>query len=286
MQFFKTLRDSVYGPTFYSSLKERPFSFSVKYFIKFAILIAIINLLPILIRGPLPTPTKARAFIDKAATYYPDELTITIAKGKASTNVKEPYAIPAPAEWKEQPQQTSKQQGNAPPLENILIIDTTQPFSVETFKAQHTLALLTKDALIVETGSQGIRILPIEKTPDTQITKQVVSSVLEKIKPYTVLLLPGFVLFLLVIFIVVGLINLIYLLFGALLIWGLTAILKTRLRYGKCYQIGLHAITLSILVNTIFGLFVIHGRIPLIFTLLMLVVVFIHFRPKKQLLPA
>ncbi len=281
MQFFKTLRDSIYGPKLYSSLKERSFSSSIKYFIKFAILIAIINLLPILIRGPLPTPEKSRAFIDKAATYYPDELVITITNGKASTNVKEPYMIPAPDDWKEREEQTAEGQSRTQLLENILVIDTTQPFTLEAFKAHHTLALLTKDALVVEGGNQ-IRILPIEKTPDTQLTKQIVSSLLEKIKPYTVMLLPLLILFLLVIFIGIGLINLIYLLFGALLIWGLTAILKTRLSYGKCYQIGLHAITLSILVNTIFGLFMPQTRIPIVFTLLMLVVVLIHFWPKKK----
>ncbi len=282
MQFLKTLRDSIYGPKFYASLSERPFLFSMKYFIKFALFAGLVGLIAFAVRTPLssiPTPQKIRGFIDQGGTLYPQELVVTIKNGQASVNVSEPYMIPMSESF--QSKETSNRSGASAdqmqPIKNFLVIDTARPFSTETFRDYRTAILLTRDSFIIGGGGTQMRIFPLEKAGSAEITKKSILLLSEKIKPYAVWVIPFFALILIFVFLLVNGFYLAYLLFGAFLIWGLTALLKKRMSYKHAYQIGLHAITGSIIFDGLMKSAPFHLRLPFVFTLLMLLAVVVNF---------
>src|SRR3989344_3778063 len=146
MNIFKLIAKSVYGPDLYLSLKDKKFGFSLAYFFKFILLL---SLLVAIVTGIIIGP-KINDFIQRFGTrmveYYPDELEITIKDGKTSTNVNEPYYLPIPDEFIGALESEAVVYGiNQTEIENLLVIDTKQTFSVESFEQYKTLALLTTD---------------------------------------------------------------------------------------------------------------------------------------------
>lgn len=276
MSFFRHLAKSIYNPEFYRSLTEKPFSFSMKYFLKFALLIAILGTIVIGVRGVIPSPAKFREMGDRVVDLYPDELVITFKDGKVSTNVEEPYYIKLPQDSIFRDDTEDAQDT----LDNILVINTRDAFTIESFRNYHTMALLTEDSLIV--GDKGeMRIVPVASFPLEEINKEYLEGKFNKIKPYFVLIVPALLLFMALMLFAVIATELIYLLFSALLIWGLLAILKRRTGYKGAYQIGLHAVTLPIILDGI--MFAISPiRYPFVFTILMLVLIFINVFPRKS----
>src|SRR3989338_10717550 len=81
-------------------------------------------------------------------------------------------------------------------------------------------------------------------------------------------------------------VNLVYLFFGALLIFLLGKLLKEHWGYWKSYQIGMHAVTLPLLLNGALLIFMLGlTQIPLLYTLIMLVVVYANFAQRKPATP-
>ena len=72
--------------------------------------------------------------------------------------------------------------------------------------------------------------------------------------------------------------NLLYLLFGALLVLVMGKIMKQNFSYSTSYRICLHATTLPLIVGLAFSLLPIGGsHIPFFSTVLLLVVVYVNF---------
>ena len=96
MEFFKNIKNSIYNPEYYSNLLNKPFSYSLKYFLLFSFIIALL----LTVDSSFSALPKIKSFLDvagkKTIQYYPDELQITIKNGKTSTNVNEPYFIKTP----------------------------------------------------------------------------------------------------------------------------------------------------------------------------------------------
>ncbi len=264
MNFLRRIYQSVYSPEFYRELLSRPFSFSFKYYYGLAVLVALVMGVFLTLNMAPAILNFARNILPGFAGYYPEELVITIKDGKASAN--QPYIIKMPAEF-----------DISSSTPNLLVIDTEHPFMLEVFYSYKTAALLTEDNLISRDKEGRLTITPISRFPNTVINRSLVENWIGKASRFISWLFPLVGVFIFIGYIVYASLLLIYLLIAALLILLIGRIKKAAFGYKKAYQIGLHAITLSFVLEALLGFIPqLNPHIPFQFTLLLLVIVIIN----------
>lgn len=277
MQFFSRIRRSIYNPLFYQDLANKPFSFSLAYFF---LLIAFLVLL-ITIWFSFSSVPQVNAFLKnlgpQVLSMYPDDLVITIEDGEASTNVPEPYAMKmqdffGPQAREELAKRVKK---------NLLIIDTKHAFTIENFRAYNTYVLLTKENVIIADDKGQIRIQSLADMPNTVINKSLLEHLINRITPSI-----AFAPFLVIMGTFIGLfffysVNLLYLFFGALIVWAIAKIRKLSIGYKKSYQIALHAITPSLLIYSLIFMTTPSMGIPFLFTLILALCAWLNLTSKK-----
>jgi hypothetical protein len=276
MDFLKSVRSSIYGPEYYAALKKKPLSYSIQYFFVLtawlAVIAAIIFLFSIIpaLNGFLSN-TGA-----KIVQYYPDELQINISHGKVSTNVAEPYFLKMPAEFAVSSTIQSNGLATSTP-DNLLVIDTKDPFSIDEFNNDRTLFLLTSDS-IVYLKDQSTVIQPIGADTSLVLNKGSVTSFLQKIQPYFKLID-----IIVAIFIPIGIFvslafRLIYLFALALLIWLFARVRKIDAGYKQAYRWGIHLMTLPLILGALLWLLVPSFNFPFLFTILALISLVINLK--------
>jgi|SRR3989344_277525 len=264
-QIFSDIKNSIYSPAFYRDLSSTPFSYSLKYYLKFALIVSFVMTV-VLSAQLVPIASDFLKNLDSSVgKYYPAELVLTIKNGELSTNVKEPYFV-----------------------EKFVVIDTKTPFSAEQFAKYGASVWLTKNEIVAIKGNSGaLQIQPLKDIPDVVITKDKVGAWLSVIGSKT-----GFVPYLLVftIFILSFLVfgwRMLYLLIFSLAIWLLAKILGFDIKgYGGSYRVGLHAMTAPILFHSV--LFMVTGRADLFafdFTLVMLIIVCLNIMSARKINP-
>lgn len=294
MQFFNNIKSSIYNPNFYNEILNKPFSYSLKYFLSLAVLIAIVTTI-VFSFSTLPKINKFIGEIDvNVLKYYPDELVITAKNGIISTNVPEPYFIKMPAELKDENIKPAKNESeitrqDMAELENLVVIDTKSPLTVDLFLSYKTFALVGRDSIAFYDNS-AVKIQPTGPELNGVLTKAKVLESLDKIMPY-IKIIPVALIPIAFIFSFIGFIfgNLIYLIFGAFVIWLAAKIMKRELEYGKAYQIGFHAITLGVILEAIIFQFYPILNFPFLFTILMVMIVWINLKfssPSDNIPPA
>ncbi len=272
MSFIRTIADSIYNPAFYRQIIERPFSYSLKYFLGLAMTLTIVHAAIFSISALPPIRNFLSSAGENIIGFYPEELEVTIQQGNASTNVAEPYFIKIPASWNENGDST---------IENLVVIDTKNDFSLDQFYQYRTAAWLTKDSLIFLKDS-GIQIEPLTKIENLTINQGQIRTLITRATPYLKFVTP--VIFLVALFAILFsfVSKLLYVLLLALIILIIGKIKDVPLTYGKAYQIGLHAITLGLIVNLLPSNFpLLH--IPFLFSILTIVVVAMNLKPNQAL---
>ena len=217
MEFFKNIQRSIYDPEFYRGLLTKPFSYSLKYFVLFSLLIALVATI-YLSFSLLP---KINDFLENVGptvlNYFPDDLKIVIEDGLASTNVPEPYFLEIPFDIPEDIKMRPDVPGYG--IENLLVIDTRfDEATLEQFSSYNTIMLLNRKTLMYYDENQ-VTIQSLTVVPNFELDKGVISSLLVKIVPYFRLVGPLFIIFVFVgyfAFVFVG--RIFYLIFIALLI--------------------------------------------------------------------
>lgn len=274
MELFEHVRKSIYNPEYYEEIESKPFSYSIKYFYSLVLVMAVIlSTVYGFIFIPV-TVSFLKSFGTAIVDYYPSELTVTIKGGMVTTNVTEPYSLPFPEKLR-----SSETKG----IDNLLVIDTHHDFTMDLWNQYKTTAWLTKDTLIYRDKDNRISITPLDKTPNTEITRTKIASWLAAIEPFFKWVPPLLIfgIFVFFMFFLSG--YLFYLLFGALLIYFIARLKKIPLSYKKAYQVGLHAITLS-LIFTLAKLSLLQGspNIPFLFTAVLCIVAWINLKKKEE----
>lgn len=269
------LKNSIYSPEFYRSLKEKKVSFSLKYYYTLALGLSLVLTVYYSFVFVPALSSFLREIGPQIIKNYPDELVVNIKDGKVSVNVTEPYRISFPEELKT----IYEKLPAAPPEENLLVIDTKNQFTPERFEEYHAYVLLTKEMVAYREGKKGIKIEPLSQFPNVEITKKKVAALADNILSLRKFLAPLLVFGLFVFFILLFSLNLLWLFLGAFLVWAIARVKKVELGYTKAYQIGIHAITLSSLVETF--LFVVQPipKVPFLFTMIMIFVTIVNLRP-------
>lgn len=276
MKFIENIKFSIYNPEHYKEILNKPFSFSLRYFLSLAVLIAVISTI-VFSFSILPKFNKFVAEVSpKILNYYPENLEVTVKSGKVSTNVPEPYFIKLPSDFKN----SDQGDGIEPPIEkmdNLLVIDTRSPLTAELFRSYKTAALLGYDSFAYDDNG-AIKIQPLDQSINGVVTKEKVSAVLNKVMPF-VKVLPLVLVPIVFVGVWLGIVlgNLIYLIFGAFMIWIFARIIKKDFSYGKSYQIGLHAITIGVILEATIFWFYPNLEFSFLFTIIMLAVIWVNF---------
>ena len=275
-QLIEQIQKSIYNPEFYRTILTKPFSFTWIYFSGFTMLLAL--LLTIIFSIPLVSVVNnfLHGAPDKIMTYFPAELAVTITKGHVTVNQPEPYALAMPPEFR------------TATMTNLAVIDTKNPVTLDAFKAQHTAALVGEHQIIYMGNNNKVEISEIDPSLSMTIDHAQVTQWVEHVRPYTAYVSP-----ILVICLFAGLLlyfglRFAYMVFGALLILLLGRFaLKQEWSYSASYQIGLHALTLPLLLQTIFMLLPIgFPSIPFFYTVIMLIMVYVNFKDPTAVTPS
>ncbi len=270
-ELINNIKQSIYGPAYYRKVLSEPFSASWKYYSAFALLIAVILTIVSSIPLVFVANKVAHEFPPKFFAYYPDDLEISVKNGIVTSSVTEPYFLPIPNELKGREEVGT--------LGNVAVVDTKTTFSIEQFNAYNAMFWVGLDQVAYRDSRGAIRIEPLDRTMSFVLNEQKLQKFEERVRPFYSLIGPIIVMAIFTGLLVAFGVNFVYLLFGALLIMLLGRFLKQTWTYGKSYQIGLHAITLSLLVDTlisIVGLGLI--RLPLASTIIMLLVVYVNWK--------
>jgi hypothetical protein len=270
MNFFRKIRNSIYSPAFYSNIPQKSLGSAIGYFLLLSLFLTIIQSISPIWKFSTTGQTEIKKFVDQAKNFYPSGLEVKVQKGKVSTNVQEPYYISLPKD----------KNRTAEDNQNLVVIDTKTPFSVEQYNQYETFAWITENSVITKSENK-IQINDLSKTSNITINKTFVMSLINKFSPWLKLITP-----LVIIGILIGIYityagRLIYLFFLALIVWLLAKLFKKPLTYGGSYKIGLHAVTLGFIADLLFGWIHFPGFV-FMFTLISLAVVLANMLSKPE----
>ncbi len=210
---------------------------------------------------------------------YPDELEVRVTNGTIATNSEEPISIVFPASW--------RTPENVPMPENLLVIDTTKSIALEDFAAKKTSFILGENSLgswdpkegkvsydLGNMKSEAVAFL-LTKAKYTQFISQA-SSVIQKALLVGMCFLPIFF------YIAYWIGYLIYLLFGAVIVWFVGKMRGYQLSYKHAYKAGIYLLPIPL----VYDFFVMllsdfpHARVPFLFTAFLIAMTLRNF-PKQ-----
>jgi hypothetical protein len=250
MNIFKQIKNSVYNKEYYkSTVSVESFRQSVKYLAKLSSLIAV--LVSVIFMIFIPFMVKAiKTSTSSFTSGYPEGLVVSIKGGTASVNQPEPYFVKVPDSMK------STSNTNSTKIDNLIVINTTEPFSLDKFKEYATFAYLTKNEIVMMGENNEIKIMSLSKFGSAEITKNWVfekQAMLFRLLPWILFFMIVMAFIFIFMFEFIG--SMVILFLYALAVWGLMEIKGIKITYGRSYQIAIHAITLVIFISLI-GVFV------------------------------
>ncbi len=278
MTLVETVKASIYSPEFYKELRDKRLGFSLKYFYSLVIPLALILTVVFAVQVVPKFFQFLRELRPTLSQIYPADLIIQIQDGRASVNQPEPYSIPLPEFLRSN---IGREKGT----ENLLVIDTETPFSIQQMAEYKTLIWLSSDSVYFSQESSGVRAESLSRFPDGTLDKALALSLADQATNLSRWVVPFMVLAILL-FMFLGLVfgasvNLLYLFLGALLVWLVSVLRRDNLGYWASYRLSIHLMTLGILFEA-FTLLVRLSQPPFVFTALLLVMAWINLRPAPE----
>ncbi len=252
MNLIKEIEHSIFSPAYYAQILERPLSFSVRYYLSFALLLALLMTTFLSFALVPQLYLLLDRYGNEIVTAFPKDAVLTIKDGILSTNKKGAITLPLP----KLEQKSARAFVGAPfPVKNLAVIDPRADFGPADLAKLQALILVDKDQLFYQEEGNKVSIQSLKHTPDATITYSSLTRLFAEIRPMIKVLMPLMVVVIFFLFIFVLALNFVYLLFGALLIMLVSRWRGLKLGYRKAYQVGLHAITASVLVEYITFMF-------------------------------
>jgi hypothetical protein len=271
MKLLTKIKNSIYGPEYYQELVKQPFSYSLKYLFLFTLIFSLLLVIKFSIFSLPKLYSALNSIGPTIIASYPQDLEVSVKGGNVSTNANEPYFFKVPSSWEQ-----NNKQGTYP--KNLVTIDTKADPSVENLKKYETFALITKNYFIYQDNEGKITTESLEKMPDTMINKSTVAQFSNKYSPYLNLLIPVVIVIIFIYSFFIVIFRSIYLLLAALFIWLIASIKKADIGYGKSYQLGMHLMTLPLLLISLTSI-----NFPLSFTTLLLVLAAINIQKNEPI---
>lgn len=252
--FFYSFTRSIFEPKYYKDVAKTKFWFSFKYLWFLLFLLIIIKVFTLsgqyLKNRPQIQPEVSKLLL-YAENFYPKNLELKIKNGQLSTNTTEPFFF------------DPDQRITADFRRHFLIIDTKG--SVDNYPNYNTYILATKNAVVYPSKSNNNKIQETsifyfkDMKRDFTLNKNVYDNFLKIVKPYSgrVLFFVDYVvLILLFLFLIFGsffwTIGVMFgLLFLTSFVWIVNLIFKKQYSFGSLFKMGMHAVTLPILISEI-----------------------------------
>jgi hypothetical protein len=243
-KFIATIGESIYSPNLYRGILTRSFSSSFGYFVLLCLLLSSISAIWVSVDIVPSIRNDAESVVTSFARVFPDDLSVTIAAGKAMSSIPGPIFINL---FASSSIDTKTEIGAT----NFLVVDTQNPFTLEQYKNYDSLIWLTGEGIITRNREGKIEIVSLQKIATTTIDKAYVVNAANKISP----LISVFAYLMPILIFLVAFVyyfsTLLYLLIGALIVWLVAYLCKVELGYKKSYQLALHAVTLPLILNLI-----------------------------------
>ena len=275
MEFFLTLKNSVYNPRLYEEIAQQPFSKSFLFFFKYTLLLTgVFSITLILFVSLFLFRGKIDQLGNNFIEWYPGDLVVTIENGTISTNQIEPYIIPLPT-WLEPNTQSSTS------LEHLFVIDTTSSPTIERAQEYKTLALVGENAIGFVTDTATFEIMPLKKDTNLIIDQFLIQDITQKGIHFAKK--TGFLLLLIIIplllFSVFFSTILLYLAFGALIVFLIARSKKLSYTYKQSYSIALYLICLPQILSILNGKIGVY--IPFLRTIVLAILAYVNLEEKK-----
>ena len=276
MNIFVKIKNAIYNPKYYSEVVQKPFSYSFKYLLVFSLFCALVFAI-FVSTSFMPMISLLYEKSPQLANYFPQELTITIKDGKASTNVQEPYFVKMPNSIKDN-NSVSSEYGD---INNLVVINTKEKFDLDKFYSYKTLSLITSDSIVYIDKQGKVSISSLSSVKDFSLNRGVVLGFIDTVRPYLFIIYP-FV-FLGIYFIgyiaIIG--KMFYLLFGALLIWMVAKIKGMKVGYKKSYIVGMQLMTGPIIITSILAAISSKFTFIFLFSILLIISTVINLKVEK-----
>ncbi|MBI4095094.1 MAG: DUF1189 family protein [Candidatus Liptonbacteria bacterium] len=274
MRFIEQFKKSVYGPEFYQGLFRRPLSFSFGYFYSLVLVLSLVLTAVFSVRLIPALNAFIANFGPSVLASFPDNLVIELKDGKASSNREGPVVIKIPEAYRG----NVLKKGSEVAVENILVVDTESEFTLERFRGASTRLYLTRDSIAFQGERGNLQISRLSDFPNTTLNKERLRSFVRTIERFSLWLSPLMVILLMALFVFLFSLKLSYLAFAALLVWAFLKLRGADAGYMKAYQIGLHAISVGLVVDTVAFFYAPFSRVPFLFTALLLGTVLINIK--------
>lgn len=273
-RFFLDIKSSIWDPNFYQGLLVRPTKSAFAYFAKFCVLISFVSAIWISVVAIPAVRSFSTLALDSITSAYPQNATFELKGGVLSSTPSIPYRI-APTN------ETIKAELAKMGYEYSVVIDTNRAvFSDDVFASYKSPVVITKNTIAMKKNSGKIELLPLRGMPDTVITKDVVQKYALVTKDFIQNTTPVIAPLSFFAFFVYGFgSTLLYMFFGALVVWLALKALSVPTTYWKSYVIGLHAITLPLILFTL-APFLGLPTVPFLTTVILVLIVYLNFTAK------
>jgi len=262
---------------YYRELLNTRFSFSLKYFWVFSLCIGLVTTISTSI-VLLPGLNKIIARVDKRlVALYPQDLVIKIENGRLTTNAPEPLSIPIPYElFTDTPPAISDQKQTF-----LLTIDTDAP--IDDFNKYNSLIFANSRNLALVDRDGTYRIYDLKEAPDMTVDRPLVEKYYDQFRPLLNYIPALLVLVLTLVFILfLPLTRLVSLLFLSLFLLLAAKVMNLTLSFSKIYQIGLHSLTLPVLIQIALSSFQLNIPVPFFFSIMFILYNLVIFATLKQ----
>lgn len=269
--FFYVALKSIKSPGYYKEMLTTPLEFSIKYYIALAILASAITTLGTYFIESPKIKASVDNFISGAEKVFPSDLVIEIKDGEWEINKTEPLIIEFPGR--------NENEKDIP--KNLIVFD--KQGTIESLEKYDTTILVNEKNLLLRRQGQP-SVYPLKDFPNNTIDKSDVDGLITSFRKIAV-----WVPFAVMVFIFSGLLvyhlffRSVYLLLIGLALYVGAAVLRRKVNYKDSARIGLHAMTLPILIDAVLGLAGLTEAFPYWFLLLNLFLGFlVIFRFEKK----
>ncbi len=282
--FYNSFIKSITSPTYYRDIVKAPISFSLKYvfFLSYVFMFIFIAVSAIYMATFLPKlPEFVTTAKSRLETFYPLNLVITIKDGIVTTNTDEPVFLNIPEAVDED-------------IKHVVTIDTKA--QVEDYYDYDTFFLVTDDSVVYpESDDKTYSVTSIKELQEevdiTQIDRNVYEEFLgvaypaldsiPKLAPFILIGVVLIVPFIASVFEFIR--NIIIVALLSVMTFVFALLLKINLPYLKIFQMGLHAVTIPLILMLI--LFFTGASVPLLFIasfLLWMVIILTQYKEVTQ----
>jgi hypothetical protein len=256
--FSYVFRKSLFSLSYYRDVLKSRFKFSIKYFLAFSFLLGFLSILSISLSILPQVNIFLERFKNRAYTVYPSDLVITLKNGELSTNVTEPFHIPFPYELFSQnvPSISDQQQTY------LMTIDTKA--NAQDFTKSQSLILVTHDKYVFASeNTNGIHEESLKNLGDMTIDKKFFDQKLNSLLPLLKYADAFLITIILITFIIIiPIIRLASLFIYTLILLIPAKIMGLNIKFTKLYQIGLHSLTLPLILQMALFAFAVNPTIP------------------------